>query len=742
MPANPAMMAAPAIDPAARERAAKEEALARAVPSPLRADLIIRRQLFKYAEYYVVKDPLALTYFRLKPEEAYLVSLLNGKRTFRQIAELFAVRYPNSDNTVEQIGAFVNQLGLSGLLNVRAQTFVENARRSRSVTRNLFMVWGKVVSGFLFLKLPLVDPSPWLGRLSHAIRFVWSPWFVGACVALYLWTAGFLIAHRDAFSGDVLNFLSPGNLVLLWFTIILIKTFHEFGHATTCRHFGGEVHEMGVCLMCFTPCGYVDASDAWMMRHNRHKIYTTIAGIFTELVLACIAAHFWIFLPDGFARNLAFNAMLVASVNTLVFNANPLMRFDGYYVICDWLQIPNLRTKAIGYCSYQLQRLLLGYRNIQQEMAWGDEAHARMFVFYAIAAYIYMFFVIYGLTKIFARVLEPYGLYDFGLALGVFVEGSFALLPVIKVLMDAFQPGAHIVKLTSTKRRIATTLSVAVLMVAAAFLIPTHYRVVQQGLAMAVNGEYVSPTVAGVVKSVAVRTGEWVEPGQLIATLESPAVIAEVATRHAELAQVRLRMAQTSQSSRLAVADMRPEASKMVDAAEAAYARALEDLSHLQLRAKVAGFVVTPSVQNLVGTYLVPQQSLLRIADTREVKLVVPLTENQAQLVEQGNKVEARWVATGDGFETALTTVPTHPAGPGDLTSGMLSIFGGPAPIDLASRDSAAARRFPVFLAEARVPLGDASFTIEGMRARVEITGRATTPAQKIWRWLVSLWSR
>lgn len=725
-----------------RAHAAELAALGLIVPAPVRPDLIIRRQMFKFDEYYVIKDPLALTYFRLQPEEAYLVSQLNGRRSLQEIADVFAERYPNADSSVEQIAGFVNQLGLGGLLNVSAQQFVRSVRRNTSLAQNMFMLWGKVISSFLFLKIPLIDPSAWLGKLSHAIRFAWTPWFVGSCLALYLWTIGFLVVHRSAFNGDILNFLSPGNFMLLWATIIVIKACHEFGHATTCRHFGAEVHEMGVCLICFTPCGYVDASDAWMLRHKRHKLYTTIAGIFTELIIACIAAHLWIFLPDGFARSLAFNAMLVASVNTLVFNANPLMKFDGYYVMCDLLEIPNLRAKAIAYCSYHVQRALLGYRNMQQESSWESEASGKMFLIYAVLAYCYMFLVIYGLTKIFARVLAPYGLHDFGLMLGVFVEGSYAMFPVIKVLMDAFQPRAHIVKTSSTGRRLALSLSVAAAIGVICFLLPTHYRVVQQASVQAAEAEYISPTVPGVVKSMAVQTGQWVEPGDLVATLENPLVTLEVESRRADLAEIRLRLGQTAQGGNLRLSDRQPEAVKMLDVAETAYARAVDDAAHLELRAKIGGYVVTPSVGNLVGTYLVPQESLLRIANTRRVKLVIPLTEDQSQLVDQGSPVTARWVASGDEFETVLTTAPKQSAGVRDLLPAMFSTFGGPAPIDMERRRTGGgSSNYSLYIAEAAVPVNPKDFKVEGMRARVTITGRPATPAKKIWRWLVSLWS-
>lgn len=721
----------------------RRELLAALRPAAVRSDLIIRRQLFKFAEYYVVKDPLALTYFRLQPEEAYLLGLLDGKRTIRQVAEIFSQRYPNSDASIEKIGGFVNQLGAGGLLNVSADRFVQTARGRAGVTQNVLSIWIKVVSTFLFMKFPLLDPSPWLGKLAHAIRFVWTPWFVGICLALWVWTIGFLLVHREAFHSNILNFLSPGNFVVLWVAIIIIKTCHEFGHATTCRHFGGEVHEMGVCLMCFTPCGYVDASDAWMMPHKRHKLYTTIAGIFTELVLACIAAHLWIFLPDGFGRNLAFNAMLVASVNTLVFNANPLMRFDGYYVACDLLEIPNLRMKAIMYCSYHVQRVLLGYRNINQEVIVGAEAHGRMFIIYAVLAYSYMFLVIYGLTKIFARVLAPYGLHDFGLALGVFVEGSYALLPVIKVLIDAFHPGVHIVKTTSTRRRVSLTLSFCALIVAGCFFIPTHFHVKQQAMVMAVDGEFVSPTVPGVVKSVAVKTGQWVNAGDLVAALENPALVADLERARADRESVRLRLARAQRDPSWHIAEREAEASSLLAVAETSYARAEEEISRLQLHATVSGYVVTPAVDQLVGTYALPHHSLLRIANTKEVKLVIPLTEDQSQLVAKGSAVSGRWIANGEKLSAHLTSAPSRPAESNELSAGMLSVFGGPAPINVGRRPpgSQGADAFPLFLAEANLPEAGNRFLLEGMRAKVEITGRSATPAQKIWRWLLTLWN-
>lgn len=705
------------------------------VPSPLRADIIIRRQFFKHQEYYVLKDPLALTYFRLLPEEAYILTQLDGKRTLGEIVARFNARYPNQPHTAAELAQFVNQLGAGNLLNISAARFVESA--NRSAPQQILMLWAKLISTSLFVKIPLIDPSGWLGSLSHSIRFVWTKWFVGAAVLLYVWTAGLLLVNADQFLVHRIDFFSASNLILLWFTIIVIKTLHEFGHATTCRHFGGEVHEMGVCLLCFTPCGYVDASDAWMMRHQRHKLYTTIAGVFTELILACIAAHFWLVLPDGLARNLAFNAMLVASINTLVFNINPLMRFDGYYVLCDLLEIPNLRSKAISFCSYHLQRVLLGYRNQNQESQFSREANGRVFLLYSIAAYLYMISIIYGFTQIFGRVLEPIGLHDFGLSLGFFVEGSFVALPFIKVIMDASKPRAHIVKTGSSLRRALIILIGLMALVGLSFFVPSRHHVKQQAIVTARAREGIASEVGGSVQRVHVHTGQWVNPGDRLLTLENPDITVDL--RIADLArqQALIRFSALRSTSRWSVAGTHASAAQEMEVAEAAYQVAAARAAKLEIRATVAGYVLTPDVEKLVGTYAAPYTLILRTGDTRQLQLVVPLTEEEAQMVFPGAKVTGRWVSTAEPFETALDAVASQPAKPNELQNGMLAYFGGPVPMQMLQHDARDRPDYPIFLATA--PLVRPRYEVpEGLRVKVSIAGQEATVGRKAWRSILS----
>lgn len=712
--------------------------LAANIPPPLRADIIVRRQFFKYQEYYVLKDPLALTYFRLLPEEAYILTLLDGKQTLAQISGRFNARYPNHARSLEELGHFVNQLGVGGLLNISASRFVENA--NRTAPQQILLIWAKVISTSLFIKIPLIDPSSWLGSLAHAIRFVWTKWFVGAAILLYVWTAGLLLANVEQFSVHRIDFFSASNLIVLWFTIIVIKTLHEFGHATTCRHFGGEVHEMGLCFMCFTPCGYVDASDAWMMRRQRHKLFTTIAGVFTELILACVAAHFWLVLPDGIARSVAFNAMLVASINTIVFNINPLMRFDGYYVLCDVLEIPNLRSKAISFCSYHLQRILLGYKNQNQEMQFSQEANGRVFIFYSVAAYLYMISIIYGFTQIFGRVLEPIGLRQFGLYLGFFVEGSFVALPFIKVIMDASKPGVHIVKTGSASRRAILICGSMAAFVAISFVVPSRHHVRQQAVVMPRSFEGVASDIGGVVKSLHVRTGQWVNPGDLLVTLENPDVASDLRTAEDTRAQAQIRFNSLRSAASWAASEMYGRMATEMEMAEGGRRIAATRAAKLQLRATTGGYVLTPDIEKLVGSYAPPYAVILRLGDTRHLRLVVPLTEDEAQMVSAGAAVSGRWLATAESFNTILESVSSQPARPTEFQNGMLSFFGGSVPTQMLQRDARDRPNYPIFLASAPLPKPDFDVP-EGLRVRVLIEGERTTFGRKTWRWFLSLFN-
>ena len=716
---------------------AEEERQLNIVFSPLRPDLIFQRQIFKGEAYYIIKDPLALTYFRLQPEEAYLLQLLDGQKTLKAIIAEFKAEFPNAERSPQEISSFCNQLGRSGLLNIAARSFVDFARQKPKAFNSLFMLWVKLISKILFFKIPLLDPSPWLGKMVHSIRFAWHPYFVWSCIAFYTFTLGWVFGHWGEVQlyVDKVSFFSPESIGLIWLAMLLIKTCHEFGHATTCRRFGGEVHEMGICFICMMFCGYVDASDGWMMRKKSHKIYTTIAGVFVEFMLASLAAYLWFNVSSGVFRDLMFRAMVIASFNTVVFNMNPLMKFDGYYVIADLLEIPNLRTKAITYCSYHMQRLLFGYSNTMQERLLEGESRQGVFIIYAVSAYFYMAGVIYGLSQIFARMLEKYELKEFGLILGIAAQLSFLLSPIIKIIYDGLKPGAHIVMLEPVWKRLSkwgfglTVIGVFML------VWPVYYKVEAQGIVVADDYAVVTTVTPGFLDTVVVNTGDRVMAGAMLGRLRNLEVETQLRIAEANLQLARLRMGD---------AEYRPEvgygAESMLgyESAYIGYNEAKRKADDLILKSPHDGIVMTQEIGRLQGKFFDTEAAVFEVADTAQLKVIVPITEEQVTLLTLGGDVKARVLGTGELITSSLAFVAEQKAVPTEYLHAMLEAFGGPVKPRIDYQGGAG--QTGSFFAEAfieKVPQGLQPY----MRVNATITGARTTIAEKLWRKFLNFWN-
>src|SRR5262249_49690170 len=205
------------------------------------------------------------------------------------------------------------------------------------------------------------------------------------------------------------EFFSFKTVVYVWVALGIIKVIHEFGHGLSCKAFGGEVHEMGFLFLCFSPAMYCNVSDAWMLPNKWHRIIISFAGIYVELMMAAIATFVWWNTPHyPFVNYMALCIMIVCSVSTLFFNGNPLMRFDGYYVLADWIEIPNLRDRCNRYLSRLVMDKCLGIE-VQPEpyMALGRRI---LFVFYAVASWVYRWVITFVILKFMGSFLAPYGL--------------------------------------------------------------------------------------------------------------------------------------------------------------------------------------------------------------------------------------------------------------------------------------------------------------------------------------------
>ncbi|MCP4042407.1 MAG: peptidase M50, partial [Gammaproteobacteria bacterium] len=181
--------------------------------------------------------------------------------------------------------------------------------------------------------------------------------------------------------------LSPGNLVSILLVFIAIKTLHEFAHAFAVKMWGGDVHEMGITLLVLAPVPYLDASATWGFRDKHKRMLVGAIGILVELFLAALALFVWLLVEPGPVQDGALNALLVASVSTLLFNANPLLRFDGYYVLQDLIEIPNLYSRSSRYYLYLIQRYLFGLDHVHSPATAAGET--AWFAIYGLGAFFY-----------------------------------------------------------------------------------------------------------------------------------------------------------------------------------------------------------------------------------------------------------------------------------------------------------------------------------------------------------------
>ncbi|HEY9510156.1 MAG TPA: M50 family metallopeptidase, partial [Verrucomicrobiae bacterium] len=358
----------------------------------LRPGVRVRRQNYRGERWIVLENPFSNQYFRLRPAAYEFVSRLQPDRTVEAAWQQCLERFPDEAPSQEAVIQLLSQLYFANLLQYdlaadSAQLFQRYKKRKQREIGFQFL-------NIMFMRFPLLDPDRFLVRLLPLIKMLVSP--VGAILWLLVVGAGLKVVadNFDGIRAEGHGVLAASNLLLLYLGLILIKTIHEFGHATFCRRFGGEVHVMGVMLMIFTPMPYVDATSSWGFRERWKRVLVGAAGMIVELFVAAIAAFVWAKTSPGTLHNLAYNMMFVASVSTVIFNINPLLRFDGYYILSDLIEMPNLNQRAIGQLRHVAESKLFGVK--QSEAPARNRREGGWLISYGVASGIYRVIVFTG----------------------------------------------------------------------------------------------------------------------------------------------------------------------------------------------------------------------------------------------------------------------------------------------------------------------------------------------------------
>ena len=331
----------------------------------------------------------------------------------------------------DEVMRFAGTLLRDGLILAPGADFAQTASASRQQRQR---VWLQTLANPLMIKLPGWDPDRFLRRACSRLSWVFSKWYAVLCVAVMA-VAAVLVARQLTSPAAVLmqvqSLIEPENLIWLSLSLAFAKVLHEFGHAIACRRLGAECHEMGVMLLAFTPCLYCDVTDAWTLQNKWHRIMVSAAGIAVDLFLASACAIVWSCTEPGALHSACLNLMFVCSVSTVIFNANPLMRYDGYYVLQDLLEQPNLRERAREWVRHVIVHWFTGCELVPANR---QPRHRFLLFAWGVASTAYLWFVIAMIVLAARRILASYQLTPLADLIALLTILRVSVLPAIQLV--------------------------------------------------------------------------------------------------------------------------------------------------------------------------------------------------------------------------------------------------------------------------------------------------------------------
>jgi putative peptide zinc metalloprotease protein len=486
----------------------------RPLPFSARKDLSAHRVQYGDQWYWVLKDPLRNELFRLRGDQYAVHQLLDGRRSLDDIRERIAAEFRELTVTAAQVQELVIDLFRKGLVwSTRSGQAAPLARRQCEHRRRR---WLAAVQNPLFIRLPGWDPQRFLDRCLPAAERLFHPAALLAGGALIVAAWCFLLTRFDEFmqrAPSWAELVGGQSLLVFWFLLAGIKTLHELGHALACRRLGGECHEIGVALMMFSPSMYCDVSDAGRLASRWARIGVGAAGMYVELVLSSLALFGWWLTREGLLHQACWSVFVIGNVGIVAFNLNPLLRLDGYYMLSDWLGIPNLRQKANRAAGRVLCRAALGV-TLPEEPGLSPWRR-RLLAGYAVASTVFQLQIVVIIAVVLYHALAPYGLQQAGLWLGI-VAATTSIARGGGTAVRGWR--RHVGRAPHAWRPRATVVLIAAV-VAAALFIPFPTIATAPLVVEPVDAQPVYVTVAGQLTRIHVRPGQSVKRGDVLVQL-------------------------------------------------------------------------------------------------------------------------------------------------------------------------------------------------------------------------------
>ena len=571
--------------------------------------------------WYIVEDEATGSFFRIGLPQYTFLSLLDGRRTVNsalmRTASLLR-QHALDENEIANICKWAIESGLveTELLNSASRRATQENRQAMTKA----MAWLNPIT----FKIPLFQPDGFVTRLERYCGWLVSPG--GAILWMLVGGFGFfqLLNHWQRFVGNRINSFSVNDFLWIGVAWIVLKLVHELAHSIVCKKYGGKVQSSGILLLLLIPLPYVDVSSSWRFESKFRRILTAAAGILSELFIAAIACCIWVWSDPGPLQYHAGNVILTATVSTILFNINPLMRFDGYYILSDLLDIPNLSTHGKQYVKSFFKRIYFGnkYKPLE-EIGW----RSLVVKLYGFLAIVWFAFVAVGLSLGASNIIEGFGL----LVVLISIAMWFAI-PMVMGIKHAIVGS----KFEQPNRlRLVTALGITGLLVFAFCKYCPSPSVISAPIVIDFDPhKVVRNETSGFARLIHVKNGDRVQQGDLLVTLDNPELQAEYKSLLIDIGISKLRVNSLLATEEIALLKLEQEA------LHASLTRKDELellLSKLEVRAIQSGVVLSLDLDSKLDTYFKTGDEILSIGEPEQLHAIALARQEDIKWINEQN---------------------------------------------------------------------------------------------------------
>lgn len=637
----------------------------------LRDDLKFQSQPFDGENFILIEDPLKAAFYRVGSAEYAFLSLLDGRTTVAEVLGHLANSPSGEVLTAHEAAGLCKWLIEAELASTaessdphRRSTAAKKAQRGR-----FWQNWNPIA-----MRWPLVNPDPLFTAITPCLhwlftRWAFAPWAVIVLLALYHAAADWprLVASSSAV-------VMLGNAWWLTACWVVLKCLHEMAHGIVCKKYGCQVRGAGIILVLFAPIAYVDVTSSWRCRYKWERMHIAVAGIYLELLVAAAALLTWSHTGPGIVNHVCLNVAIMASVTTLIFNANPLMRFDGYYVLADWLEIPNLNTRGQQWLTQSARKYLLGMNTSTSTLTRGRGLVIRV---YALAAFVWRIVVCAGLVIVAATMF-----YGAGIALAAFALILWIAMPFGRFVAAMAQANPWE---RPSWMRLTALCGIFTGCSALCLVVPWPGACIAPAVVDHAEPTIVRAGCSGFVREIRVTAGELVEQSQILAVLENKQLQFDLDDLRLNLEKSRLlcRLHETRQKQ----GDLQAERERIAELAKRISEKEGQ-LARVTVRADKRGHVIGRNLESLVGRYLHEGDQILILGDENSKQLQLSIAQDDLAMfaLRIGQEVEVR-VPGQRSMSAPLTTLEPQAALQPNYPS-LCAPNGGPIPVRKTGSDA------------------------------------------------------